>query len=380
MIKPEYKDLLKILSCFLHQKRYSLSEECDQTELRRLATQHSISGIVGYMLRQGGDEWAQDYYATCAETVQRINAFSALERKLDEAAIDHLMLKGFVIREDYPISQLRTFGDLDIIIHPENRNRTHDLLISRGYTCEEDWEPSYSYRKGDEYYEFQTELLDKDPTDKADFRGFFSDPWEHATRVGEYRYKLDSEYCFLYVLAHLAKHVSVQGAGLRMYLDVAVLVQKNEVNWERVLELIHELKMERFFETVLSAVEDWFDVTPPIQYKKADERVLDELLVFTMEGGTFGFHGEDRSTMMLRENKGGKLGLIIRRIFPPVKTISSRYTYLQRRPWLLPVAWMHRAVLNRRRLRRERDLLRRIVSSDAEHVEQMKDMFNKIGL
>lgn len=379
-IKPEYRELLKILSCFLHKEKYIPSDRCEIALLKKLADEQSVIGIVGYMLRQGIDEWAKIFYATCTETVQRIDAFKVLEKTLDREKIDHLMVKGFVVREDYPVPELRTFGDLDIIIHPEDRKRLDNLMRELGYFCEENWEPSYAYRMERELYEFHTELLDKDPTDKVDFKRFFSEPWKHAIKTGEYRYILDPEFCFLYVFVHLAKHVSARGAGLRMYLDLAVLLQKNKVDWKKIAEYVRQIKMERFLDTVLSAVEEWFGVEGQIPHQKVDRKVLDNLLVFTIEGGIFGFYGEDRSTMMLRESKNGKFGLILRRIFPSAKDISDRYSYLKKKPWLLPVAWIHRVVLNRRRMQEEGQLLKEIASSDIEHLEQLKKLYREIGL
>ena len=78
-VKPEYKELLRILGCFVRQEKYTSSNDFDCVLLRRLAEQHSISGIVGYILRKGMDDWAQVYYSTCGETIKRLDAFNELE-------------------------------------------------------------------------------------------------------------------------------------------------------------------------------------------------------------------------------------------------------------------------------------------------------------
>ena len=138
--------------------------------------------------------------------------------------------------------------------------------------------------------------------------------------------------------------------------------------------------MEQFLFSILSAVENWFEVQIPFKYTKITQEVLDELLVLTMEGGTFGFYGEDSGTMMLGTSEGGKIRLILRRIFPSVKSISDRYTYLKESPWLLPVAWWHRLLLNKGSIKEERKLLGEIANSDMKYVKQIKDLYRKIGL
>ena len=376
----EYRELLKILKAFLHQDNYTRSADCNYIELKKLSDIHSISGIVGYVLRNGMDDWSQLLYRTCAETVQRTNRFKKLENILENEKIPYHLVKGIVIREYYPVPSLRTFGDIDIIIKPEYRKITDNLMRSLGYTCGINWEPSYSYKKYNEFYEFHTELLDSSPIEEIDLRDFFKDPWKYAVKKSGYRYELDPEYCFLYVLVHLAKHVSSQGAGLRMYLDIAVLANNDKLDWGRLCEIVKTAKLERFFQTVLSAIEKWFGVEVPIEYKRTSDDTLEKLFVFTMKGGTFGFNAYSRSIMMLRENNRGKVGVIIKRMFPSVVSMADRYDYLKERPWLLPIAWVHRLVINRHRIKKEQELLKDIMAEDVEVVMQLKSMYREIGL
>ena len=48
-------------------------------------------------------------------------------------------MKGYYLRECYPVPELRTFGDIDVLIHPEDRARTDDLMKRLGYAPQQNW-------------------------------------------------------------------------------------------------------------------------------------------------------------------------------------------------------------------------------------------------
>ena len=57
----------------------------------------------------------------------------------------------------------------------------------------------------------------------------------------------------------------------------------------------------------------------------------------------------------------GKCTRLSSRTFPSAKTIEVRYTYLQNKHWLLPIAWVHRL------FKKERSV--------AEYVKSSKELF-----
>jgi hypothetical protein len=77
---------------------------------------------------------------------------------------------------------------------------------------------------------------------------------------------------------------------------------------------------------------------------------------------------------------GSRLGLLMQRIFPPVRQIKSRYTYLEERPWMLPVAWVHRVLKNRENFADRAREARTILSADGEEVTRLQRLCRDIGL
>ena len=104
-----------------------------------------------------------------------------------------------------------------------------------------------------------------------------------------------------------------------------------------------------------------------------------------MAGGTFGHVGRDPGLVALKtqdrnEATVSRWKTFLNRLFPSADSIESRYTYLQNRHWLLPVAWIHRFI-------RKKDLwgyhaqeAKRIMNTDTEEVLKLKRIYKEIGL
>jgi hypothetical protein len=63
-------------------------------------------------------------------------------------------VKGWYLRKYIRWPELRTSGDVDVLIHAENRMETDTLLLSLGYEPKQNWEPTYAYCRDYEEYEF----------------------------------------------------------------------------------------------------------------------------------------------------------------------------------------------------------------------------------
>ena len=53
---------------------------------------------------------------------------------LNENGVDHIPLKGAIIRNYYPKTEMRTSCDIDVLIHEQELDQTLNLLYENGYT------------------------------------------------------------------------------------------------------------------------------------------------------------------------------------------------------------------------------------------------------
>lgn len=155
-------------------------------------------------------------YGTVATNLNRCVDFETLSASFTEHGIAHMPVKGYYLRKLYPTPELRTFGDIDLLIHPEDRQKVHNLMLSLGYTVKQDWEPTYSYIKDAEYYEIHTNLMDGNLDGRTDLQAYFDAAWAHAEPDDGLRFRPEDDFHFIYTVCHLAKHLYGGGAGLRM--------------------------------------------------------------------------------------------------------------------------------------------------------------------
>ena len=395
VIPKEYRELEILVRAFVQGNRPEFPVEPDWNRLMRLSQMHSVSGITAYMIsryRLASEESVNDAAKTLARQtvvlfVRRSEQTKRLLKELSDREIDHGMLKGYVIRNCYPIPELRSYGDMDLVIHPKDRQPVHQMMTELGFDTKTSWEPVYSYVRENELYEFHTEIMEVDVSDKADYRGYFRSVWEHMIPEQGHTFILDPEYHFLYLLCHIAKHIAGSGAGLRMYLDIAFYLKSfgDTMDWTWIRGELETLKLEEFTNTVLTAVERWFGVQSPLPLKPISEEIMEDFFAFTMEGGTFGHAGRASGVIALKKTDRNRetvsrSGTLIRRLFPSAETIEKRYTYLKGRHWLLPVAWIHRLIITRSTLGEHAREARTILTADEKDVLRLKNLYSKIGL
>ena len=393
-MENEYTYLLRLLGAYLREEAPAPAADVDWAKLLELSRIHSVIGIVGFMGRKypicPDPQFSGGFRSLCMSTISLYSRRHALAlemvRQLEQAGIDHILMKGFVLREDYPVPELRTFTDIDLVIRPEDRQKSHELMLSLGFAVKDDWEPVYSYHRGDEYYEIHTQIMEVDVSEKADYRDYFSQAWDHAHPVSAHSYRFSREFHFLYMLTHIAKHVHQHGAGIRLYLDVAAFIRRHSGNldWQWIRQELQDLALYNFAGVVLSAVEHWFGIEAPFPFGPVPEETLRDFTEFTLEAGVFGHHHRDGALSKMKhqdqDSSGSRAALLLRQIFPKAETIQARYTYLQDKPWLLPAAWVHRLLKTSADTGKHLDTARQIITADRSEVDRLRKLTKDIGL
>ncbi len=394
-MEREKQFLLDILKAFIREEPMERRDDIDWRKIKYLSDIHTVTGIVGSVAKQYGlcerDEDLAVFWSCCKQNLslftQRAQRMMELSRRMTGAHIDHILFKGYVLKDYYPVPELRCYGDIDLVIRREDRPRSHALMLENGYQVKTDWEPVYSYYKGLEFYEIHTEIMEIDVTNRADFRGFFKQMWEHAVRVDDYVWTFAPEYHFVYLLTHIAKHIRGSGAGVRMYLDLAAFLLHfgETIDWDQIRAWTEELELYDFCCTALTAVRNWFGVSCPMELHPVPDSVMEEFLEFTLEGGVFGYVNRESGVNVLKqaENEEGSVsraGMILKRLFPPAAEIETRYKYLQNRHWLLPAAWVHRLFKTRRELALHRHEAGVILTADDSEVQRLARLSDEIGL
>ena len=156
-------------------------------------------------------------------------------------------------------------------------------------------------------------------------------------------------------------------------MDIA-LYMKNEsarLNMENSEREMAALQLTGFFHTLMNACSAWFGTECGCSLPPPDEAAIKKLLCYTLDSDRFG-HSRDHAVIELRNSESKKTakGKLIRNmLFPPAGQIESRYTFLQGRHWLLPLAWIVRAVSNLRLIPNRLRSMKSVAETDIDRVD-----------
>ena len=156
-------------------------------------------------------------------------------------------------------------GDIDLLINPANRQASKKALMSSGFACTAQNGPVYDYRKGDVLLEVHTALISDDPRCETAFANAM-DQAQFEGCCG----KLEDNYHFAYLIAHLAHHFRFYGAGIKLILDLAVMLQRCRIDEKAVLTLCEKAGLAQFAKIVLTVCYRWYGVGTPYVDDTAD--------------------------------------------------------------------------------------------------------------
>lgn len=381
--------LIEILSAFANEREPKLSDGLDAKALYELAKAQSVTGIVSFVLHkyQRKDLLYADkrlnsaYDKTIAQFIRKDFETQQIFAMFNRENVPHITFKGLAVKECYPVPELRTFGDVDIIIRKEDRAKTHKLMRSIGYSSEAmDGGAVYGYKKGKEFYEIHTTLN----SERTKLSEYMSDYWSRAKVKFGCTYEFDREFHLSYLISHIEKHVNCSSAGVRLYLDIALFIKKYRtlLDLDMVRKTLRDCKLEKFYDTVLFLCYKWFETEKLFEEGLSDEQYNDFCL-FTLRGGTFGncqkTEGADSEIRRAMDSKGkiSKTKLIIHHIFPHYREIRRMHSCIDGKPYLLPVGWVLHWFTAAKRSGLKN--IKRVVKADVSEAKNEKEMLKQIG-
>lgn len=248
-------------------------------------------------------------------------------RQFDEAGIDYLPLKGILVKDLYPRKGMRQFSDNDILFDKKKRKWVKKIMQELGYQAEK--QSSYSahdvYLKPPVFnFEMHRALFNR-----SQEMAYFKEIWKRAVKEEGNccAYRMTNEDFYLYSLAHLEKHYTHGGAGLRFFADLWLLLGQRR-DLDHIGRVVKELGLKEFECEMRAISEAWFGDEP--------QDIPEETFRFVL---TSGAHGTLQHEMETQVKQGTGL---FRYIFLPFREMKARFPILKYLPFLLPFCWLIR--------------------------------------
>ena len=313
----------------------ALSNE-ELVSLYRLSKAHDLSHIVGEMLTRC--EIPMEEALSSRFLKQQMLAVYRHERLQDtytrvcdlfEAqGIDHMPLKGAVIRPYYPEAWMRTSCDIDILVKEEDVDRAAEL-VGETFGIKEHYGKSFHdvslLLEGGVHLELHFNIIEEiEPMDTV-----LRTVWEHAALKDgtSHCYLQTNAFLLFHLVAHNAYHFIKGGCGIRPFVDWWLLKKHLTVDEAELERLLRDASLLEFACGMDDLCGVWFEGIEHTELTGQMEK-------FILGAGVYGSL-ENRVTVG-RETSGGGLSYIFKRIFLPMKELKKLYPRLEKAPVLYP--------------------------------------------
>ncbi len=339
----------KLLRSGLTGEAVAVAEPFPFEELVQEAARHGVENLLFHGMRAAGftvkDPRMKALLHTVGENIfineNQVASALAVCEAFEKNGIHYMPLKGLPIRDLYPSSEMRTMGDVDILIKTEQYEKISKILPALGFTpvLESVYELVWQ-KEGTLYLELHKSLF---PTYDVDFHTEFGDGWDRAIAQGNTCcYTLSSEDTFVYLFTHFAKHYLDGGIGARHLADLWVYLHANPaldtVYIDKMLERLH---LRAFCDNVKETLAVWMG-------EKQATPVTAQILDTVWTAGVYGtpeehqIAGVERNTVTTAAQM--KRRHFLAYLFPPFELMSYTYPILKKAPILLPLVYVWRII------------------------------------
>ena len=251
----------------------------------------------------------------------------------EKGHIDHIVLKGAVIRDYYPKPYLRTSCDIDILVKEEDIDKATDLLKNtlqfklRSKGC---YDVSLESPSGG-HFELHFKLLEYGFKEVKTLQ----DIWlgNEIYESSPHCFKMSNELFLLFHIYHMAKHFIHGGCGIKSLIDLWIIKNKMGYDKEKAEAMLKENDLYDFYVGVSNLADVWFS-------DKKHTHITKEIEEYILRGGVYG--SLEQHLAMAHNKSGGKLKHLFRMIFLPYKSMLIYYPSLKKFPPLYPLYQVRR--------------------------------------
>lgn len=316
-------------------------------------------------------EWCQNAIFSAVMRYERMqHELEQTCRLLEQAQLPFIPLKGAVLRKLYPQPWMRTSCDIDILV--KDIDRAASVLTENGYTNKGKGSHDIIFvSPGGVTIELHFLLIETDKRVDAVLQRV----WDYAQpkMPGSCHYVMQDEMFYFYHMAHMAKHFSMAGCGMRFFVDTWLL-DTTDHDPEARIELLERGGLRAFAENASKLSRAWLgDGTM--------DPLLEQMQTFVLQGGTLGSNGNQVRVQKARST--GKTGFLLYRIFMPYSSMRLKYPVLKNWPVLLPAFWVLRWLQLLFKASKRKNALQEMKMNqqlDSQSIQDTKWMLRELGL
>ena len=260
---------------------------------------HAIEGLALAVY----PEYSVEKYQYIAQFVQMVSVQTKILDVLREADIPSAVLKGVAAGLYYPCPYLRTYGDIDILVHPDHYQDAIHVLNNNG--CVQRGNIGKDVTAFD-LQSFLIELHQQPPGLDRVREGHYIRQYilSGLTNIQHAEIKRPT-CCFpmlpwkqngLEIIWHIREHL-YNGIGLRQIIDWMMFVNqwlKTNDEYEEFSEVLKQTGLFVFAKTVTKMCQLYLGLDDSVIWcADVNSRICEKLITFILEQGNFGFKKSD---------------------------------------------------------------------------------------
>lgn len=364
--------LIYILSQAIHGKKANnlKFENINWEHILNLARAHDVQALLYTALKENNDEsdlWIKFIHTlkqiTMSTTVRMVrNNFemSRVLNQLKESKIPVIALKGIFLKNLYPFPELRTMGDVDLLVPFDYLDLSRSIIEKFGYYEGGPDEKCIHFNHNNCFpIELHWKILNQDNF-KLSMEEFEKEIFDNV---------IPSNICgieistlgiidqMLHLTFHMISHILYMGFGLRQICDFVLYTESvsNVIDWDELLNKADKLGIKNFLVSILGVCNQLFGLEIPMTnvWDAQGQNIINSLIDDIIKSGTFGLNKNEWQYGYSLANKineeGIKISLNPRLFFRKINIIfinvKKRYKYVQKHSLLFPIACLHHFVL-----------------------------------
>lgn len=378
--------LFSLLRSQIINEPIALSDDCVDSELLRqvlqLAQFHNVAHLAANAVVTNNLSTDESVVSLCenyvmmelANDARRTYALEHIEALFNQHRLAYILLKGAVLRQHYPESWMRNSCDIDVLVHREEMDRATELLMNElQYTVVNRGLHDVTLVQGKVHIELHFDLIEEGRAKQA--TSVLDNVWAYASRQNDgYGYVLPDELFYFYHIAHMAKHMTNGGCGIRSFIDVWLLNHRFDYDVVQRRALLEQGGLSAFALAVEHLAEVWFSDAEHTPLSRDVE-------MFVFRSGTYG--SNINRVMLTKINFGGKTSYFLPRLFLPYRLMKLKYPVLETYPILLPWFWIVRIcrmAFSKKGRSRTKAEMRAVTKTDVAILDQTQRLMQELEL
>lgn len=297
----------------------------------------------------------------------------------DKHCIKNIPLKGYFMKMEYSQSDFRSLSDFDILFDVNDISAVNTAFNELGYTFLHIDDNQYHFQKNPYMYvEMHSTLVHKNES----YYVYLENQLDNSTKRPNYEfsYQISYEDYYLYMLVHNSNHFRIGGMGIRMVLDIYVFYKnhKEEFDFKYLDNRLKLYGLDKFEERVRTIAFNWFEGRNP---KITFDDVETYILLSTTLGRTNVIAMVSSEKAQIGGKKKSKFSFLLSRVFPSKNQMQVLYAYLEKYPFLLPIAWTSRLFTRvfSAKNHNVKSVVKNHIGYNNDDVNYFKNVLNEVG-